>query len=681
MEKLFTKKLKTILHSKTFYILWIIVLVIYVLCNLMKESSPVPEENILVEGKIIEYKWNDEKSKVELTVKSKKEKYLFIYFYQEKETLENIVQYGNKIKVRGKKTNPLNNTIPNTFNYKEYLKSQGFDYYISLEEITKIEQGNFLERTHQYLREYLNEKPYANYYKTLLLGIKENRKEEIDEAYRKNGISHLFVISGMHLGLFFAMCNLISKRLTKKEKGQILLSLILLTVYYYFLTKSASSKRAYLFFVIKIMSDLSNLNLNTKQIYILNIGVHLWINPYGIYDIGFQYTFLLSLGYLLLRFQEKKKWKSIVKNSILAFVISLPITINNTFVINPWSILINIIMIPLISSILLPLLLISCFLPYLEWGVKLLIIFIEWLNQIALSFPLSEITMSKIPLIMLFGYYFCLYSFFKYKSKTIWLFWFMFLAIKLLIPKLDPNGYLYFFDVGEGDSAFLISPYQKEVILIDTGKENESLAKNLVLFLKSIGINKIDYFILSHGDEDHAGNAIELAKKIKVKNIVQNEGEKNNLEKKIEKLFPDKITKEIKTRYLQITDLKHTISQEENDSSRTLHICIYKTCTLFLGDIGKETEQEIIDKYQMQAMILKVAHHGSKTSTGEELLKKVPFQYAVISSGRNNRYFHPHEEVINRLKTYHKNILGTQELGTIRFKINKKGYTISSYPP
>ena len=149
----------------------------------------------------------------------------------------------------------------------------------------------------------------------------------------------------------------------------------------------------------------------------------------------------------------------------------------------------------------------------------------------------------------------------------------------------------------------------------------------------------------------------------------------------IRKKYPEKITKIIETNYLKITNIKHKIADNENNNSLLFHICIDKICTLFLGDASKEVEEEIIKNYKMKALILKVAHHGSKTSTSSKLLDHVSFQYGVISVGKKNQYSHPHSTTLEELKKHHINILETKTLGTICFKIKKDKYTFFSFPP
>ena len=683
MEKHYTKKLKIILHSKIFYWVWILFVLFFVRFHLQNPYRNIIEEEISFEGKIIEYRWNDQDEKVELILKNKKGKELVFYSYQKelKEQLKKEIRYGVLIKGIGKKIKPSNNTIPNTFNYCKYLKSIGYDYFIESRQISYYDKSSYHDKIHDYLRKRLDEKKEAIYYKTFLLGIKENWNQNTDKIFRENGISHLFVISGMHLGFLFSFLKSTIQRFSEKKKIQFLFAFIVLTFYYSFLTKSLSSERAYGFFLLLTLNELMNFNCTAKQLYLINVGLQLFKNPFLLFNIGFQYSFSLSFSFLFFSQQEKSKWKKILKKSLFAFLISFPITLNQSFTLNPWSIFNNIIMIPFVSGIVMPLLFFSLFFPYFENGVSFLLRGMEWWNTLFYNFPFSHISVPKMSFILFLCYYFCLFISICFKKRKILFFWCIFWLFSIILPKFNSTGYIYFLDVGQGDCTLIISPYQKEVILIDTGNENENLKNNIVLFLKSIGIQKINYLILSHGDLDHTGNALEFLKTIKVEKILLNEGEKNEIEQKIETSYKEKIVKTISTKLLTLTKLSHEISNNENDNSIILHACIYKTCTLFLGDASNFVEEEILNNYKIKATILKVAHHGSKTSTSEKLLKEIPFQYGVISVGKKNSYSMPHKSVTEKLKKHHINLLETRSLGTICFKIKKNQYTIFSFPP
>lgn len=684
MEKRYTRALKTVLQSrKTYTILGIILLLYegYFLC--FATSPKIPEEKGTIEAKITDYKWDDDVSKIQLQLKDKKRKYFATYHYktEEKEELKKVVQYGNTIKVTGTEYYPEASTIPNTFDYQKYLVSQKIDACLEIEKITFQKDHSLFQGIRQKLRDWIEEKENAQYLKMLILGIKENFSEEVDEVYRKNGISHIFVISGLHLAFLHKFLLTILKKIIKKEANQYVGALIFLTGYVNLLGNSISSKRAYDFYLFLTINKVFHFKLSNQKIFCLNLAWNLFLNPYLPYQIGFQYSFLLSFAYIFFGPKEKRKLKSLWKTSVFAFLFSAPITINNNFTLNPWSFVLNIIMIPGITKFLFPTLLLSFFFPPLEWIAKIEIQMIESINLSFSHMPFSSIVVPKIPGILFLLYYFCLVFFFLYHKRTYFIIWCILCLSTFIRPKIDPNGYLYFLDVGEGDSALIISPYQKEVLLIDTGKTNHYLAQNIVTFIHSLGIAKIDNVILSHGDNDHAGNIFELDKSLKIETITLNEGTKNDWEQKISDTLSSKIQTDMKTAKIKGKSLTHCLNGEENHDSRIVHLCIFKTCTLFMGDAGVDVEEEIIKKYQMKTDILKVGHHGSKTSTSIPFLEGISPQLAIISAGRENRYGHPHQEVLESLRQHEIKIRSTKESGTIKIKITPKRYTIRATLP
>lgn len=680
LENRYTKKLKAGLHSKWTILIFLTICSIYLIGTLtIKNTKETQNQMITFEGIIKEYEWKKE-NEVELIIQGKKEKYLIKIKTIEKEKIESIIQYGNKIKGTGTKKLPLNNTIPNQFNYKKYLKSQRIYYWVETSNIQLEKKANFLYRLKQRIRENLESRKNKGYYKMLILGIKDETIEKVMEQYRKNGISHVFAISGLHLIGIYKLFAKIIKKIFKSKKTDLVLPFIILSFYNTLIFKSISSQRAYCFLLLNTLNKLFNLELSNKKIFLYNLGIAILKNPYSIYQISFWYSYIVSFTLIFFSISKKKKYASL-KNGLLIFAVTIPITINSSYEINPWTIMNNIMMVPIITGILFPILIITTIFPILEPLENIIIIGVEYMNTLLSNLVLSEIGMRKIPEIILGLYYLLLYGYVLLRKNKILIYLLILVIFYIITPKLNPYGYIYFLDVGQGDSALIISPYQKETILIDTGMENKYNLENVLKFIKSLGLNHIDYMILSHGDEDHIGNALGLLKEFEVNRIILNNGAKNIYEKSIEHQYSYKMSTEMTLNQIKVKELIHQLSEEENDDSRILNICLYQTCTLFMGDASTKVEEELIKKYQIKSEIVKIGHHGSKNSTSNTFLKQTNFQDAIISAGRNNIYHHPHSIVLKHLKENHINIWNTQEKGTIKVRINKKGYTIASTSP
>ena len=201
--------------------------------------------------------------------------------------------------------------------------------------------------------------------------------------------------------------------------------------------------------------------------------------------------------------------------------------------------------------------------------------------------------------------------------------------------------------------------------------------------MKSEGIKSIDYMILSHGDADHMGDAINYINKMDVNNVIFNCGGFNELELDLIKLLDDK-----KIKYYECIDELNIYKNKlyfmnsndygnENDNSSVIYTELNNYRFLFMGDAGVDVEQDLIDKYNLQNVdILKVGHHGSNTSSGEEFINAVKPKYSIISVGRKNRYGHPNKEVLENLKE--TKIYRTDIDGSILFKIKNNKLKIEN---
>ena len=249
--------------------------------------------------------------------------------------------------------------------------------------------------------------------------------------------------------------------------------------------------------------------------------------------------------------------------------------------------------------------------------------------------------------------------------------------------------YIKIIDIGQGDSILIHS--NNESILIDTGgksnyskEKNSTIAKNITIpLLKSLGIKKIKTLILTHGDADHMGEAKYLVEHFYIDNIIINLGNINYLEEELIKIRKDTIKGyeelQISCGNLDLIQLNKKY-QDENTSSQVYYITNGHINILLTGDASIESELDLINKYNLPKMdILKVGHHGSKTSTSKKMIDIINPKYSVISVGRNNKFNHPHKEVLDNLKN--SKIYRTDQDGSITFKIKKDKLKIETCSP
>ncbi len=675
-------KLKTKLQSNTFYLILSIIVIIYIFIKtyVIKYESKLINNTSLV-GTITNLVREDEHLRFTLKVQ---DELVICDYYGE---LANSYILGKKVKIEGTSKEVRNNTIPNTFNYKKYLYHNKIYLAYNVNKIDVLEGENIFYKGKNYIIKKIDkfDELSKSYLSLFLLGDKNYLDDEVYNTYLKNGVVHLFAISGMHISLLVSILNYLLKKIKGKK---IIIGLFL--VYFAFLTNfSASVMRAVTFYIMKNIFKLLNITLSNVKILLLTAFLLLFINPFFIYNQGFLYSFLITFSIMLLSKDITGNYvKKIFKISLIAFLVSLPLTVSNNYEINILSIFSNLLFVPLVSLVIFPFSLIVFLIPFLQPLFHLCLSILECLNNIIYHWKLI-IIIPKMSLILIILYYLVLILMYKRKnSKLIFLIGFI-LIINGEIPKLDSSFYAYYIDVSQGDSAVLISPYQRDVIMIDTGGivgSDYHVVSNTITFLKSLGIKKIDKLIITHGDYDHMGDATYLINHFKVKEVYLNTPSNNLLEEDLLNLLNKKKIPEysdVKTILLpnyHINFLKTLDYDNENDNSNILYFQYHNYNFLFMGDASTKVEENLLKKYKLPVIdFLKVGHHGSKTSSSDLFINSIKPKYSIISVGKNNRYGHPNEEVLNILAK--SQILRTDMDGSIRLKIKGYNLEIDKYPP
>ena len=686
------KKLRIILQSNYFYLFLMLFVAILLYFNACDKSKYDINDDVII-GTITSYYIDNDK--LVITIFGKEKVLCNYYFKDENNTFD--YELGDKIKLFGKLKLPSNNSIFNGFNYREYLKYERINYIFDIDEIIKISNNkSIMYKLKNSIINIINKSPNKDYLHTFLLGNNKYIDKEVMESYRINGISHLFSISGMHISLLSMIILKLLKNYKFKKEVVILFLLIYMTLTDFL----PSILRSGIFFILIYLSKKFNLNISMFKLMIILLFICVLIDPYIVYKIGFQYSYTIS--FYLITFNQlinksKNKLYKLFIVSFISFIVSVPITINNFSQINVLSIFLNIFFVPIVSSIIFPLSLITFLFPFFNNLFTILINIFELLSITFSKIDNFIFIMSKISTLFILIYYIIisitLYFLSKNKNKYMVSLMFIF-VIHYNITIFNKGLEITYIDVGQGDSIFIKFPNDKSNILIDTGgkvtygnlKNNYSVGKNIVDYLKSMGIRKLDYLIITHGDFDHMGDSLYLIDKFKVENVIFNCGEFNALEKElIKKLNKKKVNycsciKELNIGKYKLDFLNTKVYDNENDNSNVIYTEFNGYKFMFMGDAGIEKEKDILDKYNLANIdVLKVGHHGSKTSSSKGFIDEIDPKYGVISVGKNNRYGHPNKEVLNNLDN--SKIYRTDQDGSIMFKIKNNKLKIETCSP
>lgn len=665
------KKLKMILQSRyIFKILTILILIITIIYTKYYHFKSVFNTNDtefigIVEDYIIK------DNQIKISLKSK-ERIIVTYKYTGK--VFNNLSYGDKIKVTGVLKEPSTNNIFNNFNYKKYLYNKKIYYIIEASKIDKIQNNNnhiYTIKNLLYTR--INSLKSSNYIKALLFGDNKLDKE-IKTSYQINGISHLFSVSGFHINFITSIIYFYLDRVTYNKKIKYITVDIFL-VLYLLLCNTTSLLRCTVMNILLSINHLLKLNIKKIDIVLLTLILCIIINPFIIYDIGFIYSYTISFFLILYKnkYKTNNKLLKIIYISLISFLVSLPINIYTSYEINFLSIILNIIIVPIVSLILLPLSLLTLIFPILDNILYLITSILEKISLYTSNINIFKQILSKPSIILIIIYYLVIILILS-KNKHYYLILILLIFHKT-IPLYNSNLEVVMFDVGEADSMLISTPSKKVNILIDTGRGID--INNIIIYLKSIGISKLNYLIITHGDEDHIGGALYLIDNFKVDNVILNKGDYTELEVELITHLKNKNIKYTNNinkipllgSYMYLLNTKKF--SNENDNSIVTYFEYQKYKFLFMGDSSSKTEEYLINNYNLTNIsFLKVGHHGSNTSSSPLFINKITPKVSLISVGRNNFYHHPNKEVLTNLSN--SVIYRTDINKSIKIKINNK---------
>lgn len=626
------------------------------------------------------------------------------------------MKYGDSLYIEGEFKQPEEARNYKGYNYKQYLKTKKIIGTVELEKakILKSSNGSFIHNIQKYIKDTINgtlTDEEGNLLLAILLGDKDKLSEDIQESFKTSNLSHMLAVSGAHVSyIILGLTYVLQNSIIGKKNGKIV-CIIFLLAFMAITNFTPSVTRAC---IMAILTLLSSIIYRKSDVY-TNISVAALItlifNPYSLLDLGFQLSYGGTIGIIIFikRIQEKKSNSKVINYikqmalvSIYANIIIIPImmyhfnTVSFTFIIS------NIMASPILGIIVITGFLFIITSITVKPLTRLIAIFIKpilsiliKISQICSKLPFSNILVVTPYMFNVISYYaiilYCIKSKKNNKCKIIICLLIVLILINFIIYIYPQKLRIFFIDVGQGDSTLIITPDKKTVLIDGGGSDSFDVGEKVLLqYLLDRRILKVDYVLISHFDTDHATGVAQILGKIDVSSIIlTRQLEENDIYRHILSIAKEKKIKLIYVKegdVLKIGGIKISIIHPENklminnpmnNNSIVCKVEYNSFSMLLTGDIEMEAEELILRKnINLKADVLKVAHHGSKTSTTGEFLKAINPKVALIGVGKNNNFGHPSNEVIQRLKENGTRIYRTDENGEISITVNKKGRII-----
>lgn len=624
-------------------------------------------------------------------------------------------------------------TNPGQFDKAFYYRLQGVGYTMSSPEITVISShAKPFRETLAIIRETLKKRirmsfpeDIAGLISAMILGDKSLMSEDIRAVFSMGGVSHMLAISGLHISLFgegmYRLLALIPLFRKNRKRGAGLISAVFLVVYAVFTGLSVATVRAVIMFVIMRGASFCGRTYDPPTAIALAALLIVIEQPLYIYYSGFILSF--AAVSVITVFRERS---SLVLGLFL-FLFTLPVIIRSYYEFSTYSVLINLIVIPLMPFILLFGLLgtllgggaggiFSCPAIFLLRMIMKVLDFFRMLPYA--NFIVGRPGVGRIVL-----YYALLVVFIYISGRTrtrkirFLLYPFAVPLIAVLVIRVRSGLSLHFLDIGQGDCCVMEMPGGQN-ILVDGGSSTVyDVGKERIMpFLKYEGIGTLDYIFVTHMDSDHTSGVIEILEAVrdgetaikagklvlpylKERGEAYREMEKLSREAGMETLYVksgDSFSFEEKgsgsghpDRSVIFTILgpdpeAESSPVDENGQCITFALKYGDFDCLMTGDVqnaGEANMTRLLREAHYTAEVLKVSHHGSKYSTPEELLDIIDPAISIISCGKDNWYGHPHAALLRRLMETDTEILRTDESGEVSVRTDGTEYSRRTFLP
>lgn len=643
------------------------------------------------------------------------------------------VRIGNILLVTGKIYSFSQPGNPGQFNEYQYYRNQGISCKMSVQSL------KITDKTCRIVEQWLHDVRTALYQRIMLclpeeeagvaaamvLGEKSALTDETRTLYQESGIAHLLAISGLHISLIGMGLFAVLRRYVIPMRAAAVVTAAVLFLYGELTGFSVSAQRAVWMMFCYLAAYFLGERYDVYCALALSAFLQLLMHPLVLFEAGFMLSYgtVFGIAVFVEDFQKQaEESKNIFCSAVIrAFlgslgiqIVTLPVLLYYYFEFNPYSALINVIVLPFVGILLCMSFLgsLSAFLSvqtgnFLFGIVHFILYFYTYVGELIQFLPMASCITGRPAWWQILIYYGFLSVWVslsrspsgrKAGSLRTWISCGLLVSafILLLVPAPD-RGKLQItnLDVGQGDCCCI--RYADKTILIDGGSSDVgSVGKyRICSYLKYYGIRKLDYIFITHSDSDHSNGILEILQKqdymgFQIGTLVLPEIEKTDKDYLIiEQICRERsilVKKMKKGDGLAVGDLKfrclHPFRaynwQTKNDYSLILELQYKDFRGLFTGDLEQAGEKQIMDQIG-DVDYLKVGHHGSAGSDGEEFLAILKPEIAVISAGEGNRYGHPAPETLDRLRRTGADIYSTMDNGAITVKIQEGKWNVSTF--
>ncbi len=656
---------------------------------------------------------------------------LLCSIYDENKKIENLfhqLKVGNKIKLTGVLRRPRDERNPNEFDYEKYLSTKEVVGIVSVYNADSVvilsNEVSILKNTIFEVRKIIDEKITSFHNKTagallrgLILADRSLIDYQINDYFINAGVVHVLSVSGLHVGYIVLIFLVVFNRFNIFTRYLLTFAGLL----FYMIITGADSPvfRSTVMAFVLLAAPATGRRYYSLNSLSLSAFIILLINPKEIFNPGFQLSFSAILSLILIyppmrKFVEShyirpnflKYFLIFSVTSISAQLGTLPFVLTYFHRLSISAIFANLIVIPASGAIVgLGILTVTIGIVWHSLGIvfgsagELLTYLMYKCVQILGNKNFSFISFSQFSVYDAFIFYFILGAVFyilktfaSVHSKIVAVSFALMLMIVLmrldnydLMPKNELS--VMAVDVGQGNAVLVKFPDGKTA-LIDAGNSTQYFDNGervIIPLLDKLGIDQIDYGIVSHIDSDHSGGFISLIKNQRVKQILKPKVDATSfLDRDFEKLLgnyhiPLKYFSKEKfaignARLYVLNDTlnNYTAFTSSNDRSGIIKIVYGNNSFLLTGDASIKIEKNYSNMYKsfLASDVLLAGHHGSRTSTGDEFLRRVNPSLAIISAGVMNKFNHPHRETIQKLNAMHVKIFRTDMEGAVLLHSN-----------